>query len=575
MRFVQVSFAILELLEAALVAAHGNFPLSWSPKTYGPDGPWQAIKVRAGGWAPATQINVQSDEVDLYPGGTYSSFILDPRVCHRFPSNTCGSGGTWRVEGPSAYPLSSSELWDEPALNRTGGTSNQYHIQALTINDKTVWNASLVVVWTATTTLPNGADFGPFVGQLALGGDTTTQNFTKPVTLWDEPLGNDAEEVAVNVFPGALYEEGIIPSYSYGLHIGSAAHGYVGSLVFGGYDRGRVIGPYTTFSESSISLLHISIGVEAGVSPFPFESKKGLLVNNQSIEETVTIRPDPTVPYLHLPGKTCETIADLLPVTLDPDIGYYMWNTDDPLFEHIVSSPAYLSFTFPPASGATEDVVIKVPFSLLNLTLDRPIVEPAKPYFPCRAFNPGKGDHYRLGRAFLQAAFIGRNWNTKISWLAQAPGPGIEGQGLGVELRDIPDRATSIDYFDPEGKFVLSWSDHWKQLTAEDVDTLGPRGSEQSQQRSGGLSIAAKVGAGVGGGIGALCLLGMIIYIVRWRKKRPSQHGEGYMWKDEPHLLRTAPVHEAENTARYELPNAQLPCEIYTPSPKERTRPWL
>lgn len=46
--------------------------LTWSSKTYGPDGPWQAVAVSIG--TPAQQI-------DLYPGGTWSSLILGSSNC--------------------------------------------------------------------------------------------------------------------------------------------------------------------------------------------------------------------------------------------------------------------------------------------------------------------------------------------------------------------------------------------------------------------------------------------------------------------------------------------------------------
>jgi hypothetical protein len=93
--------------------------------------------------------------------------------------------------------------------------------------------------------------------------------------------------------------------------------------------------------------------------------------------------------------------------------------------------------------------MIKVPFSLLNVTLDIPIVEKPTPYIPYHSYtlNPdNKNDRYKLGRAFLQAAYIGRNWASQMTWLGQAPGPGSTGQGLGDQLTDIADGATTLDY---------------------------------------------------------------------------------------------------------------------------------
>jgi hypothetical protein len=92
---------------------------------------------------------------------------------------------------------------------------------------------------------------------------------------------------------------------------------------------------------------------------------------------------------------------------------YYLWKTNDSAYETIITFPAYQSFTFPPTPRASLNVTIKVPFALLNLTLDMPILERPTPHFSCHAYTPNpdnKNDDYRLGRAFLQAAYLGHNW---------------------------------------------------------------------------------------------------------------------------------------------------------------------
>jgi hypothetical protein len=77
----------------------------------------------------------------------------------------------------------------------------------------------------------------------------------------------------------------------------------------------------------------------------------------------------------------------------------------------IISSPAFLSFTFRLNMSTSQNITINVPFGLLNLTLTTPIVANPTQYFPLR---PGQGPSgsYELGRAFMQAAFVGVNWIT-------------------------------------------------------------------------------------------------------------------------------------------------------------------
>lgn len=556
-------------LPSSVVSEKASFAVPWSSKTYGPDGPWQAVTVRVGGNDESIKLHLQSVEVDLFPGGTYSSYILTPEACEPFPNDACGKGGVWLPKEDSSFPISWMGNFNSVAINQTSGDC-PYNIQAMTINERTVWNSSLVTVDNVTITMLDGETRGPLLGQLSLGAVKTVQEFAKD----DVEVGTyDA-----HIFPGGLYDQGIIPSYSYGLHIGSAAHRYGGSLVFGGYDKGRVIGPYTTFPDYSITLLDIGIGVETGASPFPFKSKDGLLLSNTSTQEGLSVMPDPTVPYLHLPPNTCEAIIEHLPVTMDPDIGYYLWNTDDPLFERITTSPSYLGFTFPPASGETENVVIKVPFALLNLTLESPIITGSpRSYFPCRPFTPLSNDYYRLGRAFLQAAFLGRNWFTEVSWLGQAPGPGQRRQGLGIQLQDIADRATTIEYFDDaDGQFAYSWADHWTPLEENETDDTGEdNGPSSSSDSDSGLSKNAKIGIGVGCGVGIILILAALGFYIRTRRRRGREMG-GNSEPNEPHASeRLARVNkhpfelQSHSHGIYEVETAPPIFELGGSTPKE------
>jgi hypothetical protein len=117
-----------------------------------------------------------------------------------------------------------------------------------------------------------------------------------------------------------------------------------------------------------VQVIDIMIGVETGASPFDFGAQSGLV----SSATPLTALLQPEVPYIFMPPVTVEAIASNLPVTLDSRSGYYLWNTQDPLYARIVSSPAYLGFVFSSvsASGVTGNTTIKVPFSLLNLNLE-------------------------------------------------------------------------------------------------------------------------------------------------------------------------------------------------------------
>lgn len=116
-------------------------------------------------------------------------------------------------------------------------------------------------------------------------------------------------------------------------------------------------------------------------------------------------------------------MAKHLPVTWRDDIGYYTWNVDDPQYKRIVSSPAYLGFVL--SSEDAKNVTVKVAFALLNLTLESPLVSAPTQYFPCHPTDSSYGV-WMLGRAFLQAAFWGMDYEQNRTYIGQVPGPGHE-----------------------------------------------------------------------------------------------------------------------------------------------------
>jgi hypothetical protein len=494
----------------------------WSDTKYGPDGPWQAVKITVGGNDTALKIAGQNHaDLDVYPGGAYETFTFSPSACNPYSHSPCGDEGTWEPDVGATGTVAWQPTIKEPSFGLVAGPVN-HTARALTISGTTVWNVSIQHTNTGNITTFDNKVAGMRLGYLGLGAEDKIQTFTGS----DEVAGYD---LSYNMYSGKLYTDGTIGSYSYLLHIGSAAFDYPGSLVFGGYNKGRVIGPPTSFRDPQIvDLLDIGIGIEHGDSPFEVESMQNLLVP-ESGETGVAqkVRIDPRSPYLSLPDNTCKGLAKVLPIAYDATKRYYLWKTEDPAYRKIVTSPAYLSFTFPPGPGASQNVTIKVPFALLNLTLDVPIVEKPTPYFPCHAYTPeNEKDHYRLGRAFLQAAYLGRNWASQMTWLGQAPGPGASSQGLGDQLMEIADAATTLDYWDSEttNYFNQSWAGHWSVVDSakpESPNNTDVTTTASQKVSSTGLSIGAKAGIGVGAAFAGLAILGIVILL--WRRRK---HGD-------------------------------------------------
>ncbi|KAH7083998.1 hypothetical protein FB567DRAFT_530399 [Paraphoma chrysanthemicola] len=506
------------LIQSILAAK--PFVVPWSTTKFGPDGPWQAVSIIVGGNDSSMYISAQKTaQVAVYPGGEFQSLTYTSAACSLYPNSFCGAGGTWN---PDPYQAMQQYIAFSPSFvdNTTGlKTMNARSLAlGLTINERTVWNATLASASSGNITYANGVVGGVPLGNLALGASSGA-----PEQFFTQSNIEVGRGINASIFAGRLYRDGDISSYSYGLHIGSAAFDYPGSLVFGGYNKGRVIEPVTSFEDSgAVELLDISIGVEYGESPFPFRIKDRLLPRQ------LKVKPDPLSPYLSLPAELCRTLASYLPVIWDTDLKYYLWNTSSPEYARIVTSPAYLAFSFPPPNGQTANVKIKAPFALLNLTLERPIVSKPTQYFPCMPYDT---DRPVLGRAFLQAAFLGRNWEKQISWLAQAPGPGVSRRGLGDQNMDIARGAVAIEGWGGEGLFNSSWNGHWSVLASrtnvpvpetpresEQPKQSGSSGADANTQAKEGISTGAKVGIAVGAmavGVIALCTLGYF-----WRRKK-------------------------------------------------------
>jgi hypothetical protein len=460
----------------------------------------------------------------MYPGSEYGSFALSTDLCTSHSSSICGEGGLWDVQGGQTgkgYTLFYENVVDETSSSGIYMTGPTY-AQNLNIgtggNSQTAPNASIAAVNIGNQTLPNGNRIDLEVGVLVLGADDQQQVFSTGLTQVNE------SEISTWIFPGYLYNQSLTKSYSYSLHIGSTAFDYPGSMLYGGYDKGRAIGPGTTYGDSPPQLQDIVLGVETGGSPWSFDSKKGLLLTNTSQNEPIAATPDSIAAQLFLPKQTCDNLAKQLPVTFDSS-GYYLWNTNDPTYYNITTSAAYLGFVFPPATGGTEDVTIKVPFQLLvlNLTTQASGRSGKTPYFPCLPYDPSDGGPYILGRAFLQAAFWGRNWNNHVSWLAQAPGPGTSKSGLGQQLIDIEDSDTTLDFYTGDQYFQQSWNDYWSPLPGGRDDSTTNGGNNNSS----GLSTGAQAGIGAGAGVVGLALIGALIFFcLRRRKQRKGSKTE-------------------------------------------------
>lgn len=504
-----------------LAQSAGPPPLQVKPSTqlYGPDGPWQAVSIEFG--SPGQPL-------DLYPGGVWQSTILPTQICQDYADEICGTGGLFNPDD--------SETLDDTSIvfykNTSGDTSKlayelSYGAMLLSYTNTTPIRDQLRIanhlvpdfsarMYSSLTMVYQGVKHPIQVGELSLG----------PIA--NQSFSHGGPTTNASLIPGFFDAQQLIASNSYGLHIGigAEAHKLDLSLMLGGYDASRIVGdvshqavlPETDFdvgNEFAINLLDVAISVDHGESPFSYPSKEGFLSSgNSSISSGgVQVVMNPLAPYLSLPNSTCAAIAKELPFTYNAEFSLYFWDVTDPQYTNIVTSPTYLSFVFDGSSG---NLTIKVPFQLLNLTLQAPLVSKNTSYFPCQPPQGNTGE-YSLGRAFLQAAFIGVSWEGqgKGDWyLAQAPGPNIEANTQPKPiLGDLPESGLTSNWSE-------TWNGHWTALQVSSPTPKPPTPPEtlpkiQSNSLSGGAIAGIVVGC-ICAGLVAVGI-GILIFIRRRR----------------------------------------------------------
>lgn len=406
--------------------------------------------------------------------------------------------------------------------------------------------------------LPSGDLYTAEVGHLALGAP-----------------GNGSVEYESGVqgqrFLGALAAKGTVPSNSFGLHYGSALLNAVGSLTWGGYDQSRVLGDVGSYELHVASqnfmvplLLDIQIGVETGASPFNASSFTNLLQINSTYGFNGAQPTDinPMLPYMYMDPATCAAIAQHLPVTPQDTTGLYIWNTTSPLYSSIINSPSYLAFIF--ATSGANNLTIKIPFQLLNLTLDTPIASPPTQYFPCKSFHADDGsNHYFFGKAFLQAAFLGMNWEQSRFFLAQAPGPGA----AAPNLQAIESGDTNINS-DPIASFAQSWEKNWTPIEAAAGNSSGASAPSPATTSKSSLSGGAKAGIAVGVILGVLAIVALGVYFWSSRRRggkvpvRQDEIPQEMIGEGTKDLRTTEPVDKDGQGVDYELAGKDLSHEV-------------
>ena len=522
MLFSKVFFSFSVFLTSASLSKARNgsgSPVAWHFNTTnprGPDGPWFAIDVLVG-WPP--------ENVTVYPGRAQASLVVSKAVCE-FQGSSCSNSDVGFYDRTAVKDLTSNQLdihsdsiqtWNGNLTDplRLSGSVTRI-MERITVRlpngtDQYLDNVTCLVDNGMTVSFAGNVHTSLDIGILSLAFRKTTETNQNSTTYHDA----SAETYTPLAFLSSHGDSDLPISISWGLHVGSARHNVSGSLHFGGYDQSRILETPGIFDSEAILLTNISINSTVAA----FHSTSNLLnsSNTPSPNVAISVVPEPALPYLYLPPAICTSLASRLPLKFNSDLDLYTWDLSHPSLPILLSSLSNLRFTFTNTSNIT--TTIAIPLALLNLTLTPPLVKTPTPYFPCRPYTPVTGSaQYYLGRAFLQGAFIGQNWDTGSHFLAQAPGPSLP--PLNTKIIGPNDTAISATVNSP------AWEDTWKGILSrgdiEQTNSSLPTGSGPKSGSS--LSRKAGIGIGIGCAIGGLTALS--VATVWWVRRKKPQRGK-------------------------------------------------
>ena len=263
---------------------------------------------------------------------------------------------------------------------------------------------------------------------------------SNPTPMCDRYADRNATTATYNSTLASFVTDEVAASRSFAIQIGSVAPFIEPTLLIGGYDANLFLSEpalINIFDPNGAALRGLQMSVKSGEIAFQnaedFDDgsflRDAITWKFAPTDNPWALRFEPSLPYIYLPRDACNRLARYLPVTFDPDLQLYLWDTKNSSnnYTQILTSPHFIDFVLESASDDAVATTISVPLALLNLTLTAPILngsdgETRKQYFPCRPLDTPNNTAV-LGRAFLQAAYLAVNWENGMMAVGQAPGP--------------------------------------------------------------------------------------------------------------------------------------------------------
>lgn len=381
--------------------------------------------------------------------------------CARFNSTTCGSSRgvlPFQQRLSPGFQSNASTTWEAIGLYELGIGRNL----GITGNGFNGFE-TIGVENVELTHAPVIAYAAPgfWVGQLGL----------LPTTL------NFSDTISSPSFLRSLLNEEHVPSLSYGYQAGAVYRNakVPASLVIGGYDSSRASSPPLTVPVGSDFAL--TLGMQDILATNTLQGTLSLVDS-----ERILAPIDSSVSELWLPRSVCDRFESAFGLQYHEASDRYVLT--DAAHDRLRRLSPALSFTVGASAGVGGNTtIIRFPYSAFDLQASFPIFAEATNYFPIR--RASNESQYAIGRVFLQEAYLGVDWEREEFNVSQA-----------IYANPMPA---------PKIITIPSMPSH--------------RPSDNTQNKSKGLSGEAIAGIAIGCVLAVGLVLGFLGYKCGWKRK--------------------------------------------------------